>query len=315
MRRAVLLVLMVAVACSGTSGKPSATGSTRPTSGASSPPNALSTGGIVEYALPAPPVKAADCYRACQASVGSLALGADGNIWFTDNNRKVIGRISPTGQVKQFSVALELVGGAQTIAAGPDGNLYVNASGGGGGKPDWILRITPTGATTKLNAGQNPGGGFGTGPESITAGPDGNMWFDEFWTNRIGRLTPAGALTEFPIPTPNSGPRGIVAGPDGNMWFVESGRSRPAIARISTSGQVVEFPIGQGPSDVAPNDIVKGPDGDLWFTEMSAVGHISTDGRITQVTLPEGSRPVNIVVGPDGNLWYGDAGRYAVVRL
>jgi len=315
MRRAALLVLMVTVACSGTSGKPAPTASTRPTSTASSSPSTLSTGGIVEYKLPAPPVKPADCFEACQASIGSLALGADGNIWFTDNNRKVIGRISPAGQVKQFSVVLELVGGAQTIAAGPDGNLYVNASGGGGNKPDWILRVTPAGAITKLTAGQNPGGGFGTGPESITAGPDGNMWFTEFWTNRIGRLTPTGALTEFAIPTPDSGPRGIVAGPDGNVWFVESGRSRPAIARISTSGAIVEFPIGVGPSDIAPYDIVKGPDGNLWFTEMSAVGHISTDGLITQVSLPQGSRPVQIVVAPDGNLWYGDAGRNALVRL
>jgi streptogramin lyase len=315
MRRVVLLVLMVTVACSGTSGKPAATVSTRPTSSVSSPSSALSTGGIVEYALPAPPVKPPDCFLACLATVGRLALGADGNIWFTDNNRKVIGRISPTGEVKQFSVALELVGGAQTIAAGPDGNMYVNASGGGGGKPDWILRVTPAGAITKLSAGQNPGGGFGTGPESITAGPDGNMWFTEFWTNRIGRLTPGGALTEFPIPTPESAPRGIVAGPDGNLWFVESGRSQPAIARISTSGQVVEFPIGAGPSDVAPYDIVKGPDGELWFTEMSAMGHISTDGVITQVALPQGSRPVDLVAGPDGNLWYADAGRDVLVRL
>src|SRR6266851_4439339 len=145
MRRVALLVLMVTVACSGTSGKPATALSPRPSPTASAAPGALSSGGVVEYTLPAPPVKPADCFPPCLPSVGSLALGADGNVWFTDNNRKVIGRISPTGQVKQFSVALELVGGAQTIAAGPDGNLYVNASGGGGNKPDWILRVTPAG--------------------------------------------------------------------------------------------------------------------------------------------------------------------------
>src|SRR6266704_164112 len=294
MRRAVLLVLMVTVACSGTSGKPAT---------ASAAPGALSSGGIVEYSLPAPPVKPTDCYGACQAAVGSLALAADGNIWFTDNNRKVIGRISPAGEVKQFSVALELVGGAQTIAAGPDGNIYVNASGGGGGKTDWILRITPAGAITKLTAGQNPGGGFGTGPESITAGPDGNMWFDEFWTNRIGRLTPAGALTEFPIPTPDSGPRGIVAGPDGNLWFVESGRSRPAIARVAL------------PQGSRPVNIVVAPDGNLWYGDAgrNALVRLGVTGATHTYPLPRrGSSPGGLAVGADGRIWFGE-GSYGLI--
>ena len=34
-------------------------------------------------------------------------------------------------------------------------------------------------------------------PAAITAGPDGNLWFTEFDGNRIGRMTPAGAFTEF----------------------------------------------------------------------------------------------------------------------
>jgi virginiamycin B lyase len=40
--------------------------------------------------------------------------------------------------------------------------------------------------------------------------------------NKIGRITPSGAISEFPIATKSSGPVGIVAGPDGNLWFVES---------------------------------------------------------------------------------------------
>ena len=41
-------------------------------------------------------------------------------------------------------------------------------------------------------------------PQSITAGPDGNLWFTEDFGNKIGRITPAGVITEFPIPTPIS---------------------------------------------------------------------------------------------------------------
>jgi streptogramin lyase len=58
-------------------------------------------------------------------------------------------------------------------------------------------------------------------PFGITAGPDGNLWFTEERGNQIGRITPAGTVTEFPIPNGNSQPAGITAGPDGNLWFTE----------------------------------------------------------------------------------------------
>src|SRR5258708_4556113 len=66
-----------------------------------------------------------------------------------------------------------------------------------------------------------------SGPLDITAGPDGNLWFTEQNGNQIGRITTAGAITEFSLPT-NCGsslgcnPRGITAGPDGNLWFTEA---------------------------------------------------------------------------------------------
>jgi streptogramin lyase len=257
------------------------------------------------------------CGRPCPVSIGGLALGRDGNVWFEDNNRKVIGRITRTGDVKQFSEPYELDGGANTIAAGPDGNVWLTASGGGGGNPDWILRITPTGVITKFSAGERPAGEgqFGSGPESITAGPDGAMWFTEFWTNRIGRLTTSGTLTEFPIPQPDSAPRGIVTGPDGNIWFVESTRARPAIARLDRDGLITEFPLSSGPAEIYPHAIVAGPDGNLWFTQTNGIAHITVNGDIVPVSLPSGSAPGSLVTGPDGNMWYGDVQRNVLVRM
>ena len=53
-------------------------------------------------------------------------------------------------------------------------------------------------------------------PGPITAGPDGALWFPEGGANpRIGRITTAGAVTEFPI---TNSPGGITAGPDGALW-------------------------------------------------------------------------------------------------
>src|SRR5713101_4035729 len=50
----------------------------------------------------------------------------------------------------------------------------------------------------------------------ITAGPDRALWFTEFSNvGKIGRITTAGQLTEYPLPTPSMLPVGITAGPDG----------------------------------------------------------------------------------------------------
>ena len=158
MRRALVVLVILTVACSGPAGKPMASASPKGSPAASASPVKLSTGGIVEYTVPPPAVKPADCFTPCPPSVGSVALGGDGNIWFVDHNFKTVGRITPAGDVKQWSAGLDLIGGAQTIATGPDGNLYVNAEGGGGGRPDWILRVTPAGVITRLSAGQRPPG-------------------------------------------------------------------------------------------------------------------------------------------------------------
>src|SRR5437899_649550 len=43
-------------------------------------------------------------------------------------------------------------------------------------------------------------------PRHIALGPDGNLWFTEgtdVVPAKIGRITPAGAITEFAIPTAN----------------------------------------------------------------------------------------------------------------
>src|SRR5262249_51180627 len=56
----------------------------------------------------------------------------------------------------------------------------------------------------------------------ISAGPDGNLWFTEPDANQIGRITPAGQITLFSVPTSGSQPTGIVAGSNGNIWFTEA---------------------------------------------------------------------------------------------
>jgi streptogramin lyase len=61
-----------------------------------------------------------------------------------------------------------------------------------------------------------------SGPTDIVLGADGNFWFTELNADRIGRITPAGVVTEFTLPV-GRGLTGITSGPDG----FSISRSRP----------------------------------------------------------------------------------------
>ena len=222
-----------------------------------------------------------------------ITAGPDGNLWFTEGTSSQIGRITPTGQVTEFSAGITPDGSPTGITAGPDGNLWFTEE-----DPSQVGRITPTGQVTEFAAGITPG----SDPYGITAGPDGILWFAEEG-NGIGRITPSGHVTEFTVGiTPGGEPRAITVGPDGNLWFTEFGGR---IGRITPTGQVTEFSTGI-PLNSFPDSITAGPDGNLWFTELAGrIGRITPTGQITEFSAgitPFG--PKGITAGPDGNLWF-----------
>jgi streptogramin lyase len=139
-------------------------------------------------------------------------------------------------------------------------------------------------------------------PAGITVGPDGYLWFTEEASDRIGKISVGGAVTEYPVPFGE--PREIVAGPDGNLWFTNHGSGK--IGRITVSGAVTEFTV-QTPGNTLEG-IVAGADGNLWYTDYwaNAIGRITTAG----VVLPAFPIPTpysgasGLAVGPDGNLWF-----------
>lgn len=143
------------------------------------------------------------------------------------------------------------------------------------------------------------------GPEAITAGPDGNLWFTESDANQIGKITPSGSITEFAIRTANAGLTDITAGPDGNLWFTETATNQ--IGRITPDGsQVTEFKVPTRNSQ--PTEILTGPDGDLWFEESNTnqLGRLDpATGRIMEIRVPESGC---FTFGPDGNIWLAQSG-------
>jgi virginiamycin B lyase len=160
-------------------------------------------------------------------------------------------------------------------------------------------------------------------PGSITAGPDGNLWFTETATavlgggpgiNGVGRLTTSGRVTEFSAGI-SGAPRSIARGPDGNLWFVEESNSEsPAgiIGRITPAGSVTEFNIGAYQLD----SITAGPDGNLWFAGSGVVGRITPSGSATEFPTGTDTQTTwqrGIATGADGNLWVADG--FGIARV
>src|SRR3954463_3164709 len=75
-------------------------------------------------------------------------------------------------------------------------------------------------------------------PRYITNGSDGNRWFtesSEFAPPQIGRITPAGNVTEFAVPCSFCLVNDIAQGPNQTLYFTTNDA---VLGRITTSGAV-----------------------------------------------------------------------------
>ena len=150
-------------------------------------------------------------------------------------------------------------------------------------------------------------------PEGIAVGSDGNLWFAESTGGgKIGRITPAGAITEFPGFA--GSPFWITSGPDHNLWITEPAANMIGTMNLST-GALTEFSVPTPGS--SPDQIASGPDGNLWFTEFvgNKIGMITPLGAITEFPISAGAGPTAIVAGPDGNLWFTEQSGNMIGRI
>ncbi len=156
-------------------------------------------------------------------------------------------------------------------------------------------------------------------PQGITAGPDGAMWFTNYYgaqqefepppgPGSIGRITTAGVVTNY-TGAGIYNPYAITTGPDGALWFTNTasteslGVGRGFISRITTAGVVTSY---TNPEIYDPQGITTGPDGALWFTNPggNSIGRVTTAGAFTFYAVPSIDSLQGITTGPDGALWF-----------
>jgi len=164
-----------------------------------------------------------------------ITAGPDGNLWFTESSANRIGKITPSGTISEYTLSAGTSPSA--IAAGPDGALWFTESAAGK-----IGRMKTDGTLTNEFALPTAD----ANPQDITAAADGNLWFTEAGqsSSKVGRITPAGQVTEYATPTPGSQPIGI-AYAGGSVWFTENFSGKV--------GQVAG--VGPGPCVAGPNTL------------------------------------------------------------
>jgi streptogramin lyase len=118
--------------------------------------------------------------------------------------------------------------------------------------------------------------------------------------NGSARTVVANHVTTYMLPTANAEPVSIATGPDGNVWVSE--RSGDKIAKVTTAGQITEYPLA-----VSPFHIISGPGNALWFSTGGDIMRITTAGVVTDFPMAQGECSGSYLTeGPDAKIWFID---------
>lgn len=252
-----------------------------------------------------------------------IAAGPGADMWYTadayssaepDTELNTVGRISPTGHIREFQIPGTEGEGldASAIASGAEGAMWFTETGWAAAGKSFIGRLTASESFEKffIPVGAQPDLPLASRPNGLAPGAGGDMWFTDDGHNAaeqnlIGRVTPAGQVTEFPIPTPNSEPAAITQGADGDMWFTEPGVGK--VGRITPAGAIEEIPV---PSvGDRRNGIVLGSDGNVWFAgnpEAPALSWITPAGTVHSIPTADldGGNVLSVAAGREGDIWF-----------
>ncbi|HEY5173597.1 MAG TPA: PQQ-binding-like beta-propeller repeat protein [Acidimicrobiia bacterium] len=224
-----------------------------------------------------------------------VAVGQNGQIFFTEKNANKIGRMTLTGAVNEFPVPTA-TSAPTGIVAGPDGDIWFSESARAK-----VGRMTTDGVFSEIALP------VGSVPDGITVGSDGNIWFADTSLSKVGRIS-LSTLQVDEFGGLSSAPKGIAGGADGNLWVSEPVSKK--IAKVTTAGAVAgEYVVpANGTATVSPYGVSPGPDGNIWFTDTSGrVGKITSTGTFGMYPLSANAVPHGITAGEDGALWFAES--------
>jgi streptogramin lyase len=202
----------------------------------------------------------------------ALAEGSDGNVWAVADDVQ---------QIVQFNVMTGVATPFSTVATGsataPPGQIPWGITNGGDGalwfsqypqlqsevgQSSAIGRMSTGGAVTYYSTTGTMANGLAS---AITFNSiDGNVWFTD--NENVGKVTPGGNVTEYPVPVGAGAGYGITAAPDGSLWFIEWNVN--SIGHMDANGNFLgDYLIPT--ANAGPVGITIGPDRNIWFAEQS----------------------------------------------
>ena len=217
--------------------------------------------------------------------VSRIVAGSDGRVWFAGASMEAM---AMNGAITAYPLPVVPVSGS--LATASDGRIWFGYQGGVGA-------ITTTGTVTLFSTAST---NFVT---QIVQGADGNIWFLENVGNSVGRLTPQGIVTRYPL---TLGRPLSIALNNGTLWIAFA----KAIARLSTDGTTSVYSIPL--ADLNRLHLVSnGPDALIWFSAAgdirvpTYVGKIDLNGNpsLFGVLNSGGRRILGMTLGPDGRMW------------
>jgi virginiamycin B lyase len=198
-------------------------------------------------------------------SLGGMALGPDGKVWFTEQSH--IASITTGGAITEYPLpGLGVAGGG--VTAGHDGNVWFAGVISGG--PAMISKINPSTGKVITYPVDPPRPCY---PEALATGPYVDVWFNcasSLPRGGIGRITPNGAFRIFHSnPGPTFAPQALALGPDKAMWFVADVSGEGLIERFDLAALTFTSYVAP-PGTNALWGLTFDPLGNIW---ASSLGH------------------------------------------
>ncbi len=223
----------------------------------------------------------------------SVAVTADGGVWFTLVHGGRVGRLDPDGVVEY----VPLGDGAQpsVVAAATTSTVWVSDSAG-----DRLLHVGRLDEGPAL-LGEVAVPTVGAQPYGVVALDNGTAWFTELGGDALGRIDILGRVDEFPVGRDDAMVSMIAASGD-SLWFTMNALGAVGHVRGGDAAiQVVELP--QQPS--GPVGIAVAADGSVWVAMIlaDALARIGRDGTVTTVQLDDGAKPHAVVADAVGGVW------------
>ncbi|MDB5325006.1 MAG: alkaline phosphatase [Phycisphaerales bacterium] len=273
-----------------------------------------------------------------------IIAASDGNLWFTEFNSSKIGRITTSGTITEFSTLFASDGPLGLTDRG-DGNIWFTGFNGNhvgfqaltsgvsgettlptpSSKPYGIVQANADtnlyfteSATDQIgrisglfNTIQEIPVTAGSAPANIINGFNGDLYFAEYGSGKIGRLNAASfsVTAEYGFGnTVGSNPTDLKLGPDDNIYFTESGLDR--IGRLNVYADADNFKAQVTPNPKAGQSF----SGEV-ATFTSSLADSQAGDFLVNIDWGDGTLPTpgTIVKGADGKFFVSGTHTYADV--